>query len=473
MYQTQKGKTEIRQAPSALLAQTMTFLGMSADEIRERIESELSINPALERIEERICPTCKRPLPDHGLCMHCSVPKSEDDQSNIVFVSPRDEFILPGYSSYSDSYQNEPDIDSVQRDDLPTYVLRQIGPDLQEDQKKIAAYLLTGLNDDGFITTPTYEIASYYHVSPSDIEEVIELIQHADPLGVGSRNPQEALMVQVNHLANLVNIPFGTKEIIENAYDELMHGKYREIGKRLSLTQKQIQLVEKFVRENLNPFPGRAFWGDNVLNSDREPETFHQPDIIISYLNDNPNEQLVVEIIMPVSGYLQISPIFKHAFRNAPELKADAWKNDLDRASLLIKCLHQRNNTMVRMMQALLEVQSNFVRHGDGSIVPLTRAQVAKTLDVHESTVSRAVSNKTVMLPNRKVIPLSSFFDRSLNVRTIIKDLVRDEEKPLSDAKIVEILTDMGIEIARRTVAKYRAMEGILPAHLRNMVKMR
>jgi len=165
--------------------------------------------------------------------------------------------------------------------------------------------------------------------------------------------------------------------------------------------------------------------------------------------------------------------LLKSSCRSAPELKADAWKNDLDRASLLIKCLHQRNNTMVRMMQALLEVQSNFVRHGDGSIVPLTRAQVAKTLDVHESTVSRAVSNKTVMLPNRKVIPLSSFFDRSLNVRTIIKDLVRDEEKPLSDAKIVEILTDMGIEIARRTVAKYRAMEGILPAHLRNMVKMR
>mgnify|MGYP000913815315 CR=1 FL=1 len=473
MYQTQKAKTELRPVTSALLAQTMTFLGMSADEIRERIESELSINPALERIDERICPNCRRPLSEQGICMHCSAPKSEDDKNDIVFVSPRDDFMLPGYSSYSDPYQNEPDIDSVQREDLPTYVLRQIGPDLLEDQKKIAAYLLTGLNEDGFITTSTYEIASYYHVSPSEIEEVIELIQHADPLGVGSRDPQEALMVQIQHLSSLMTIPYGTREVIENAYDLLIHGKYREISKNLSLSMKQIQMVEKFIRENLNPFPGRAFWGENVIPNDRDLETFHQPDIIISYLNDDPKKQLIVEIIMPISGYLQVNPLFKNEYRNAPETKVEAWKNDLDRASLLVKCLNQRNNTMVRLMQTLVELQSDFVRHGDGSIVPITRAQISKMLDVHESTISRAVSNKTVMLPSRKVIPLSSFFDRSLNVRTIIKDLVRDEQKPLSDAKIVDILTGMGIDIARRTVAKYRAMEGILPAHLRNMVKMR
>ena len=98
---------------------------------------------------------------------------------------------------------------------------------------------------------------------------------------------------------------------------------------------------------------------------------------------------------------------------------------------------------------------------------------MAKELDVHESTISRAVSNKTVMLPNKKVIPLASFFDRSLNVRTIIKDLVKEEKKPLNDAKIVDILSGMGFDIARRTVAKYRAMEGILPAHMRNVINMR
>jgi RNA polymerase sigma-54 factor len=252
-----------------------------------------------------------------------------------------------------------------------------------------------------------------------------------------------------------------------------MHGKYREISKKHALSVKQVQNIEKFIRENLNPFPGRAFWGENIFPDDRDLDTFHQPDILIYYLNDDPKNQLVVEIIMPITGFLQVNPIFKTELRNAPELKAEEWKNDIERASLLVKCINQRNNTMVRLMQILVTLQSDYIRHGDMSIKPITRAQVAKELDVHESTISRAVSNKTVMLPNKKVIPLASFFDRSLNVRTIIKDLVKEEKKPLTDAKIVDILSGMGFDIARRTVAKYRAMEGILPAHMRNVINMR
>jgi RNA polymerase sigma-54 factor len=473
MYQNIKQKTDTRTTISIHLAKTMEMLSMSADEVREQVESELSINPALERIDERICPTCKRPLPQQGICQFCGVPKSDSDHENIVFVSPREDFYSGKYSSYSNSYMDEPDVDSAQKKDLPTYVLRQIGPDLLEDQKKIAAYLLTGLDEDGFLTTSVHEIANYYHVLPSKIEEVIKLIQHADPAGVGSRNPQEALLVQIQHLSSIVNIPSGTKELVEESYDLLMHGKYREISKKHALSVKQVQNIEKFIRENLNPFPGRAFWGENIFPDDRDLDTFHQPDILIYYLNDDPKNQLVVEIIMPITGFLQVNPIFKTELRNAPELKAEEWKNDIERASLLVKCINQRNNTMVRLMQILVTLQSDYIRHGDMSIKPITRAQVAKELDVHESTISRAVSNKTVMLPNKKVIPLASFFDRSLNVRTIIKDLVKEEKKPLTDAKIVDILSGMGFDIARRTVAKYRAMEGILPAHMRNVINMR
>ncbi len=155
---------------------------------------------------------------------------------------------------------------------------------------------------------------------------------------------------------------------------------------------------------------------------------------------------------MPINGNLRVNEFFKRESKNAPEDKVEEWKNDIDRASLLIKCLHQRNNTMVRLMEVLVDLQGNFIRYGDSNIVPITRAQISKLLDVHESTISRAVANKTVMLPNKKVVPLSAFFDRSLNVRTIIKDLVKEEKKPLTDAKIVEVLTGMGIDIARRTL---------------------
>lgn len=106
---------------------------------------------------------------------------------------------------------------------------------------------------------------------------------------------------------------------------------------------------------------------------------------------------------------------------------------------------------------------------GDKNLKPVTRVQLSKELDVHESTISRAVANKSVQLPNRRIIPLSSFFDRSLNVRTVIKEMINNENRPLSDSDIVTLLTKQGFNVARRTVAKYRAMEGILPAHLRHL----
>jgi RNA polymerase sigma-54 factor len=97
----------------------------------------------------------------------------------------------------------------------------------------------------------------------------------------------------------------------------------------------------------------------------------------------------------------------------------------------------------------------------------LTRAQLSRELGVHESTISRAVANKTVQLPNRRIVPMSAFFDRSMNVRSVLKEMIADEARPLSDAELADMLADRGFQVARRTVAKYRAMEGILPAHLR------
>lgn len=471
MYQTQK--QELRPLTSAHLAQTMTILSLSADEIREKIANELSLNPALELIEERVCPTCHRPLPEKGVCQYCFTMQAENADGSIVFVSPRDDFTYDNYTGSSELSGREIQADSVQHESLAAYVLRQIGPDLKDDEKMIAAHLLTGLDDDGFLTTSLMEVVQYYHVPPSKVEAVVQLIQHADPLGVGTRNPQEALLIQLKHLRNLMKIPNGTYDLIHESYDDLIHGKYRDLSKRHNLTTKQIMAVEKFIGENLNPFPGRSDWGEKGFSNGNEIETYRYPDVMIYYLNENPKNRLVVEVIMPISGYLKINDFFRKEFKKAPETKSEEWKNDIDRASLLVKCLNQRNNTMVRLMEILVDIQEDFIRHGDMSIVPITRAQISKQLEVHESTISRAVSNKTVMLPNRKVVPLSAFFDRSLNVRTIIKDLVKDERKPLTDQKIVEMLGGMGIDIARRTVAKYRAMEGILPAHMRNTISQR
>jgi RNA polymerase sigma-54 factor len=119
-------------------------------------------------------------------------------------------------------------------------------------------------------------------------------------------------------------------------------------------------------------------------------------------------------------------------------------------------------------MQRLVVIQREFILYGDASIKPITRADLAEELEVHESTMSRAVSDKAVQLPNRKIVPLSMFFDRSLHIRTAVKQIIEQESYTLSDSQIAELLSGMGYPVARRTVAKYRAIEGILPAHLRN-----
>ena len=124
---------------------------------------------------------------------------------------------------------------------------------------------------------------------------------------------------------------------------------------------------------------------------------------------------------------------------------------------------------MQRLLQRVVSIQREFIIYGDRYIKPLTRASLAEELGVHESTISRAVSNKTVQLPNKKIIPLANFFDRSLNVRTALREIISKEKNPLSDSQLACMLAQQGYEVARRTVAKYRAMEGILPAHLRRL----
>ncbi|EKD89054.1 MAG: hypothetical protein ACD_34C00219G0001, partial [uncultured bacterium] len=163
----------------------------------------------------------------------------------------------------------------------------------------------------------------------------------------------------------------------------------------------------------------------------------------------------------------QVNPMFKQAIKEAsPETKPDL-KGDLEKASLFVKCLQQRNHTMERLLMRVVSLQREFILHGEKYLKPVTRAQISREMEVHESTISRAVANKAVQLPNRRIVPLSEFFDRSLNIRSVLKEIIEGEPKPYSDSDLVELLSENGFNVARRTVAKYRAIEGILPAHLR------
>jgi RNA polymerase sigma-54 factor len=455
----------LRPLTTAHLAQTMTLLGLSTQELRQKIESELASNPALELIHDRRCPTCHRRLPATGACPICSKPQLNAPDQPVVFISAREDFRQ--YRGRS-SLEETPDEEwTVAEEDLPTYVLRQIAPELDRADRPLAAHLLTCLNDDGLLSVPLAEVARYQHVPLSRVEEVLKLIQHADPIGVGSPTPQEALLVQLNVLAETRFIPPLTERAIREGMDLLSRRAYLELGKLLGISAAKAQTIAHFISENLNPFPARAHWGGGS-----QPQTNHQvygsPDIIVSHQNNSSGAPLVVEILSPISGTLRVNPLFKRSLAQAPEEKAEEWQAALDQASLLVKCLQQRNHTLVRLMQRLVVLQQEFILKGDAHLNPVTRARLAMELEVHESTVSRAVSSKSLQLPNGRIIPLSKLFDRSLHIRTALRQIIAQEHKPLSDTEISELLNQQGYPVARRTVAKYRTMEGILPARFRN-----
>lgn len=449
---------------TAHLAQTMTLLSLSAFELKQQIDSELASNPALEIIEERRCPHCKRILPDNGTCPVCSRPLNSNDDEPIVYVSPMDDFIPK--SDYDKSeYSDEPF--SPVTDDLTTYVIKQIAPELTKDQQLIAVHLLTNLDDDGFLSVNIVDVARYFHVAISTVEEVQKIIQLADPVGVGSMNPQQALLIQLEVLSESSPVPDYANEIIKDHMDLLSKRQYSEIAKKLQISVKHVEKIVEFISDNLNPFPARSHWGTVRNPSTPETNVYHRPDVLISFSNNDPESNLIVEIVMPYSGTLQVSPLYKQTIKETDAELKDAMKGDLEKASLFVKCLQQRNHTMQRLMQELVKIQKSYLSKGEKYLKPITRASLAEELEVHESTISRAVSGKSVQLPNKKIVPMAAFFDRSLSARTILREIVSGETKPLSDTEIQKKLDERGIKVARRTVAKYRAMEGILPAHLR------
>jgi RNA polymerase sigma-54 factor len=453
----------LRTVPTAHLAQTMSLLELTWDELRQKIEKELSSNPALEYVDEKICPGCHRRLRDNALCPVCSRPKQESFDLPIVFISARGDFFPK--SDWDKDEDNKGEEWLTAEDDLPTHILRQIADEITVEERPIAIHILTCLNDDGFLEVPIVEIAQFHHKPISKIKKVLSLIQYSDPIGVGSSNPQEALLVQLDFLRESTVIPDLARTLIQERMDLLSHRATQEISRRYNISIEEVNETIRFISENLNPFPGRANW--NGSTSVQSNPVYTRPDIIISKLNERPDTPLVVEILSPYAGGLRINPLFRKAVQEAPIDKEKAWHEALDSASLLVKCLQQRNQALVRLMQSLVVLQREFILNGDECLLPITRAQISQQLGVHESTISRAVSGKSVQLPSRKIIPLSKMFDRSLHIRSILRQIIQDEKQPLSDTQLALLLEEKGYSIARRTVAKYRAIEGIMPARYR------
>ncbi len=465
MYQRQFQK--LSPQTTAHLAQTMTLLNMNFGELNQEINKALNENPALVVREERRCPTCGHVLSEGQLCPICTKPKTGSSDETIVFVSARGEFTPKMTSSGGNEFSD--DIMGTRDLTLEEFILRQIASDLREEDRLIAAYILNQLDEDGFFREDLVDVADYYHVPLEDVERIKRIIQKADPVGVGSASPEEAIQVQLEELREPAGVPDVFIQISDNFLSQLFKKQFKEIADELDISQKTVSEAADFYNKNLNPFPTRAHWGDFRTPGEKDNLVYSNPDVVITHINNDPNQPLMVEIVIPTITNLDINPFYSQAIKEAKDDTKNELRTDYEKANLFIKCIQQRNNTMQRLVERVAEFQKDFILKGEKFIKPITRVKVSKELEVHESTISRAVSNKTVQMPDGRIIPMSTFFDRSLGIRAVMKEIIdaEDKQNPLSDSEIKERLAKKGHKVARRTVAKYRLMEGIMPAHQR------
>ena len=465
MYQRPFQK--IQAQTTAHLAQTMSLLNMNIGELDQEIDKALNENPALVVCDEIHCLKCGYVIQPDQICPRCSSKALESGSDSIVFVSQKEDFFRKETQDVDEFFPDEQF--GQQEIGLDEYILTQIAADLLEEERTIAAYILNQLDEDGFFTESLLEVANYYHVPLDIVEKVKRMIQRADPLGAGSSSAQEAIKFQLNILMESGNIPAFYVSIGETHLQTLLKKNFKTISKDLNLPIEEVSKAADFFSRNLNPFPARAHWGTFRQPGRQDHLTYSHPDVIIRKQEESEDLHLIVEIMVPGNSFLELNALYAEALKNANDEVKDDLKNDWGKAQLFIKCLQQRNNTMENLLARLVSIQKDFILKGEKFLKPITRVELSKMLNVHESTISRAVANKSVQLPDGRMIPMALFFDKSLSIRTQLRELIEHENKaaPLSDAALVSQLKKCGHKLARRTVAKYRAMEGILSAYQR------
>jgi RNA polymerase sigma-54 factor len=298
---------------------------------------------------------------------------------------------------------------------------------------------------------------------------VLHLIQQLDPIGVGARNLQECLLIQLDYLAEQGKGHALARELVEKCWAEVGRNKYADAARLLGVRSRAVQEAMDFVREHLNPYPGREFrlpWQSTA--PDQVPTV--RPDVIVRETG-NPDRPYEVEVVSSPSLSLRVNRLYQSLWR---QMQQTRWHSQQERqhvreyvarARQFIDNINQRRETLKCITECIVQEQYAFLDRGVLHLKPLTRVQIAERMGVHESTVGRAIVDKYVMLPSEEIVPFDLFFDTALPARRIIHHLVQHEDpyKPLSDDELVELLAERGFHLARRTVAKYRAELKILP----------
>ena len=457
------------------LQMAIKLLQLSRLELLDTIRQELEENPALEELqesagEERLTEAADHAADDGDPAKEVTIEEKIND--DIDWSSYLDEYNTPGRVNYEGESRETPKYEAfiARKESLKDHLLWQLlmtAPSREEEQ--IGSLIVGNLNQDGYLDIDLEEIARNAEADLAKVESTLALMQTFDPIGVCARNLSECLMIQAKHLK--IDDTLVT-EIIKTHLGDLEKRNIKVICRALKAGTDDIIAAVNIIR-SLEPRPGRQY-------SDDTPQ-YITPDIYV-YKMDN---EFVIVLNDDGMPKLRVNPFYKKSItaKNKIPGEAESYIQDkLRSAAWLIKSIHQRQKTIYKVMESILHYQREFFEKGISRLKPMVLRDVAQDIGMHESTISRVTTNKYAYTP-QGIFELKYFFNSSIqrahggaiasvSVQEKIKQIIANEnpKKPYSDDKIAKILKDSQINIARRTVAKYREMLNVLPSNKRKQI---
>lgn len=443
------------------------ILELSSQELQQTIATELADNPALELVEVPTCQACGSEL-QGSICPLCIQRQKGAEQPREDELRDYDDRDL--YASQTgDDEPFDPLTRVASEQTLAERLLSDLGATLPPDDLVIGEYLVGSLDEKGYLSCSVEEAAYELEVEVARVRAVLRVLQNLEPIGIGARNLRECLLIQLDYLEQQGLTYPHAREIVSDYLMELGEHKFGKIAHDLKLSADEVAGVWEFVKSKLNPHPAHGFSETNARDRDTR-QMYILPDVLIT----RGEHGLEVEVIESKRFMLRINPMYGRLSgelqRTDNGLSSDERRHIqqyVGRAKLFISNINQRRQTLYNITRCLAVRQEDFLQQGVRHLKPLSRAAIAQELGVHESTVSRATAGKYVMTPDGEVIPFAHFFTPSLSIKDVIKEMIEKEGRPLTDAQIADRLREQGINIARRTVAKYRMQLDILPSMLR------
>jgi len=450
------------------LQQAIKLLQLSKLELQEVLNQELLENPLLEETAEETkaeeaeaeAQETKTQTEEEAKAAEPPAEKEKDSFDEIDYDAYFQDYIEYGYNprGMGEEHEEFPIENTLTRPpNLTDHLTWQLAmSDASPRTKEIAAFIVGNIDEDGYLRATEDEIVASGPYEREEVAKAIGAVQSLDPIGVGARDLRECLLLQLDFLE--LDVPL-VETVIRDHWDEFMQRHFVQLAKALGIDMKTLEGVVEVIK-HLDPKPGRKYSNERAI--------YVEPDVYVHKVGD----EYVIVLNEDGMPKLRINGSYR-AMLNSMDSKSDGEtvnyiKDKIRSAVWLIKSLDQRQRTIYKVAESIVKHQREFLEKGIDFLRPLVLRDVADDIQMHESTVSRVVSNKYMHTP-RGLFLMKYFFHSgidsdtgedisSLTVKKKIQGFIEAEDprKPLSDSKIMKILNDEGINIARRTVAKYR-----------------